>query len=64
MKIRHIWEYDIEVKMNGMFSGMWTPSSRQGSVSVRFDMAVKLKFILKNIRYFHPIPWSKGTEWW
>ena len=50
MKISRILEYDIEVKMNGMFSSMWTPGSRQGSVSVLFDMAVKLKFILKNIR--------------
>ena len=63
VKIGHIWEYDIEVKINGTLSGMWTLGSRQGSVSVLFDMAVKLKFILKYIRYFHPITWPEGTEW-
>jgi hypothetical protein len=56
-------KYDIEVKLNGMFSSMWTPGSRQGSVSVLFDVVMKVQFIIKNIRYFQPITWPEGTEW-
>ena len=42
---------------------MWTPGSVQGLVSVLSDMAVKLKFIFKNISYIHPITWPEGAEW-
>jgi len=42
---------------------MWAPGSVQGLVSVLSDMAVKLQFILKNVRYVQPITWSEGTEW-
>jgi hypothetical protein len=52
LKISHIWEYDIKVKLNFMFSSMWKPGSVQSLVSVLLDMTVKLKFIQGDQKVF------------
>jgi len=47
-----------------MYSSMWTVcGSVRGLLSVLSDTTLKLKFILKYVRYFQPITWSEGTEW-